>query len=113
MDHLSDACLGKENCELVSSLSEAKAPPAKMARLEQNGSPQGRSRLGSTGTKLTGGSFKPSTHLFKTCHKRGEWNPFAREKPIRACVCVCVCLIHTGAHTVDDCTIFIFISIFI
>ncbi|KAI4879933.1 hypothetical protein NFI96_024541 [Prochilodus magdalenae] len=75
MDHLSDACLGKENCELVSSLSEAKGPPAKLARLEQNGSPQGRSRLGSTGAKLTGASFKPSTHLLKTCHKRGNMLP--------------------------------------
>uniref|UniRef100_A0AAR2J2R1 SATB homeobox 1b n=1 Tax=Pygocentrus nattereri TaxID=42514 RepID=A0AAR2J2R1_PYGNA len=80
MDHLSDACLGKENCELVSSLSEAKPPPAKLARLEQNGSPQGRSRLGSTGAKLAGASFKSSTHLLKTCHKRGmiqvgKWNP--------------------------------------
>ncbi|XP_036414322.1 DNA-binding protein SATB1 isoform X5 [Colossoma macropomum] len=75
MDHLSDACLGKENCELVSSLSEAKPPPAKLARLEQNGSPQGRSRLGSTGAKLTGASFKSSTHLLKTCHKRGNMLP--------------------------------------
>ncbi|KAG7252337.1 hypothetical protein CRUP_024408, partial [Coryphaenoides rupestris] len=54
MDHLSEACLGKENCDLVNSLSEAKAPPAKLARLEQNGSPLGRARLGSTGAKLTG-----------------------------------------------------------
>uniref|UniRef100_A0AAR2LJS1 SATB homeobox 1b n=1 Tax=Pygocentrus nattereri TaxID=42514 RepID=A0AAR2LJS1_PYGNA len=75
MDHLSDACLGKENCELVSSLSEAKPPPAKLARLEQNGSPQGRSRLGSTGAKLAGASFKSSTHLLKTCHKRGNMLP--------------------------------------
>ncbi|XP_066500616.1 SATB homeobox 1b isoform X4 [Hoplias malabaricus] len=75
MDHLSDACLGKENCELVSSLNEAKAPPAKLARLEQNGSPQGRSRLGSTGAKLSGASFKPSTHLLKACHKRGNMLP--------------------------------------
>uniref|UniRef100_A0A3B1JWH1 SATB homeobox 1 n=1 Tax=Astyanax mexicanus TaxID=7994 RepID=A0A3B1JWH1_ASTMX len=75
MDHLSDACLGKENCELVSNLSEAKPPPAKLARLEQNGSPQGRSRLGSTGAKLSGASFKPSTHLLKACHKRGNMLP--------------------------------------
>uniref|UniRef100_A0A4W4DZN4 SATB homeobox 1b n=1 Tax=Electrophorus electricus TaxID=8005 RepID=A0A4W4DZN4_ELEEL len=77
MDHLSDACLGKENCELVGSLSEAKAPPAKLARLEQNGSPQGRARLASAaGAKLSAVGFnKPSTHLLKTCHKRGNMLP--------------------------------------
>ncbi|XP_060756343.1 SATB homeobox 1b isoform X5 [Neoarius graeffei] len=75
MDHLSEACLGKENCELVGGLSDAKGPPAKIARLEQNGSPQGRSRLGSTGAKLSGVAFKPSPHLFKTSHKRGNMLP--------------------------------------
>ncbi|TSK20147.1 DNA-binding protein SATB1 [Bagarius yarrelli] len=75
MDHLSEACLGKENCELVSGLSDAKGPPAKIARLEQNGSPQGRSRLGSTGTKISGVTFKPSPHLLKTSHKRGNMLP--------------------------------------
>lgn len=72
MDHLSEACLGKENCELVGGLNDAKGPPAKIARLEQNGSPLGRSRLGSTGAKLSGVAFKPSPHLLKTSHKRGE-----------------------------------------
>lgn len=72
MDHLSEACLGKENCELVGGLNDSKGPPAKIARLEQNGSPQGRSRLGSTGAKLSGVAFKPSPHLLKTSHKRGE-----------------------------------------
>lgn len=72
MDHLSETCLGKENCELVSGLNDAKGPPAKIARLEQNGSPQGRSRLGSTGAKLSGVAFKPSPHLLKTSHRRGE-----------------------------------------
>lgn len=72
MDHLSESCLGKENCELVGGLNDAKGPPAKIARLEQNGSPQGRSRLGSTGAKLSGVAFKPTPHLLKTSHKRGE-----------------------------------------
>ncbi|XP_028836564.1 SATB homeobox 1b isoform X2 [Denticeps clupeoides] len=75
MEHLSDACMGKENCELVAGMNEAKGPPAKLARLEQNGSPLGRSRLGSTGAKLTGVPFKPSSHLIKTCHKRGNMLP--------------------------------------
>ncbi|KAM9436828.1 SATB homeobox 1b isoform 5-T6 [Clarias gariepinus] len=75
MDHLSEACLGKENCELVGGLNDAKGPPAKIARLEQNGSPQGRSRLGSTGAKLSGVAFKPSPHLLKTSHRRGNMLP--------------------------------------
>ncbi|KAM4600480.1 SATB homeobox 1b isoform 2-T3 [Polymixia lowei] len=75
MEHLSEACLGKENCELVSSMAEAKAPPAKLARLEQNGSPLGRARLGSTGAKLAGVPYKPTGHLLKTCHKKGNMLP--------------------------------------
>uniref|UniRef100_A0A672F461 DNA-binding protein SATB1-like n=1 Tax=Salarias fasciatus TaxID=181472 RepID=A0A672F461_SALFA len=75
MDHLSEACLGKENSELVSSMAEAKAPPAKLPRLEQNGSPLGRARLGSTGAKLAGVPYKPAGHLLKTCHKRGNMLP--------------------------------------
>ncbi|MBN3316341.1 SATB1 protein, partial [Atractosteus spatula] len=70
MDHLSDPCHGKENCELPNSIGDPKAPPTKIARLEQNGSPLGRSRLGSTGAKLAGVSLKPGGHLMKTCHKR-------------------------------------------
>ncbi|MFT7811418.1 DNA-binding protein SATB1 isoform X1 [Arapaima gigas] len=75
MDHLSDPCLGKENTELPSSIGEPKGPPAKMARLEQNGSPLGRARLGSTGAKLSGVSLKPSGHLLKSFHKRGNMLP--------------------------------------
>ncbi|XP_029928045.1 SATB homeobox 1b isoform X1 [Myripristis murdjan] len=75
MEHLSETCLGKENCELVNNMAEAKAPPAKLARLEQNGSPLGRARLGSTGAKLSGVPYKPSSHLLKTCHKKGNMLP--------------------------------------
>lgn len=57
---------------MVNSLNDSKAPPAKLARLEQNGSPLGRSRLGSTGAKLAGVPFKPPGHHLKACHKRGE-----------------------------------------
>ncbi|XP_056142047.1 DNA-binding protein SATB1 [Lampris incognitus] len=75
MEHLSETCIGKENCDLVNSMAEAKAPPAKLARLEQNGSPLGRARLGSTGTKLAGVPYKSSAHLLKTCHKKGNMLP--------------------------------------
>uniref|UniRef100_A0A3B4XGC8 SATB homeobox 1 n=1 Tax=Seriola lalandi dorsalis TaxID=1841481 RepID=A0A3B4XGC8_SERLL len=75
MEHLSEACLGKENSELVNSMAEAKAPPAKLPRLEQNGSPLGRARLGSTGAKLAGVPYKPPGHLLKPCHKRGNMLP--------------------------------------
>ncbi|XP_076136918.1 SATB homeobox 1b isoform X14 [Alosa pseudoharengus] len=76
MEHLGETCLGKENCELVAAgLGEAKGPPAKLARLEQNGSPLGRSRLGSSGAKLGGVPFKPSSHLLKACHKKGNMLP--------------------------------------
>ncbi|CAI5661805.1 SATB homeobox 1b isoform X6 [Oreochromis niloticus] len=75
MEHLSETCLGKENSELVNSMAEAKAPPAKLPRLEQNGSPLGRARLGSTGTKLGGVPYKPTSHLLKTCHKKGNMLP--------------------------------------
>ncbi|KAK7158361.1 hypothetical protein R3I93_009542 [Phoxinus phoxinus] len=75
MEHLSETCLGKENCEMVNSLNDTKAPPAKLARLEQNGSPLGRSRLGSTGAKLAGVPFKPPGHHLKACHKRGNMLP--------------------------------------
>uniref|UniRef100_A0A3P9N8B6 DNA-binding protein SATB1-like n=1 Tax=Poecilia reticulata TaxID=8081 RepID=A0A3P9N8B6_POERE len=76
MDHLSESCLGKENSELVvGGLAEAKAPPAKLPRLEQNGSPLGRARLGSAGAKLAGVPYKPAGHLLKACHKRGNMLP--------------------------------------
>ncbi|XP_061676098.1 SATB homeobox 1b isoform X2 [Syngnathoides biaculeatus] len=75
MDHLSETCLGKENAELVNSIAEGKPPPAKLPRMEQNGSPLGRARLGSTGAKLAGLPYKPANHLLKTCHKRGNMLP--------------------------------------
>ncbi|XP_016408785.1 DNA-binding protein SATB1-like [Sinocyclocheilus rhinocerous] len=75
MEHLSETCQGKENCEMVNNLNDTKAPPAKMARLEQNGSPLGMSRLGSTGAKLSGVHFKPPGHHLKACHKRGNMLP--------------------------------------
>ncbi|KAL4646871.1 DNA-binding protein SATB1-like isoform X3 [Arapaima gigas] len=75
MDHLSEACLGKENSDLTSSIGDPKGPPTKIARLEQNGSPLGRARLGSAGAKMSGVPLKPSGHILKTCHKRGNMLP--------------------------------------
>ncbi|MEQ2175392.1 hypothetical protein GOODEAATRI_017503 [Goodea atripinnis] len=69
-----EAVTHRPNCIklVVGGLSEAKAPPAKLPRLEQNGSPLGRARLGSAGAKLAGVPYKPAGHLLKACHKRGS-----------------------------------------
>ncbi|MGH0128930.1 UNVERIFIED_CONTAM: hypothetical protein FKN15_064059 [Acipenser sinensis] len=75
MDHLSDSGHGKDNCEMLNNIGDPKGPPAKIARLEQNGSPLGRGRLGSTGAKLPGVCLKPAGHLMKTWHKRGNMLP--------------------------------------
>ncbi|TRY95978.1 hypothetical protein DNTS_005875 [Danionella cerebrum] len=75
MEHLSETCLVKENCDLVNSLGDTKGPPAKLARLEQNGSPPSRSRLGSTGAKLSSLPFKPPGQHPRACHKRGNMLP--------------------------------------
>uniref|UniRef100_A0A3B3ZZ61 Uncharacterized protein n=1 Tax=Periophthalmus magnuspinnatus TaxID=409849 RepID=A0A3B3ZZ61_9GOBI len=75
MEHLSETCLGKENSELQNGPSTPSGPPAKLPRLEQNGSPLGRARLGSNGAKLSGIPYKPSSHLLKSCHKRGNMLP--------------------------------------
>ncbi|XP_055019654.1 DNA-binding protein SATB1 [Boleophthalmus pectinirostris] len=55
--------------------SAPSGPPAKLPRLEQNGSPLGRARLASNGAKLSGIPYKPSNHLLKSCHKRGNMLP--------------------------------------
>ncbi|XP_058866758.1 DNA-binding protein SATB1-like isoform X4 [Acipenser ruthenus] len=75
MDHLSDSGHGKDNCEMLNNIGDPKGPPAKIARLEQNGSPLGVGRLGSTGAKLPGVCLKPAGHLMKTWHKRGNMLP--------------------------------------
>ncbi|XP_033855983.3 DNA-binding protein SATB1-like isoform X1 [Acipenser ruthenus] len=75
MDHLSDSGHGKDNCEMLNNIGDPKGPPAKIARLEQNGSPLGRGRLGSTGAKIPGVCLKPAGHLMKTWHKRGNMLP--------------------------------------
>lgn len=72
MDHLNEATQGKEHSEMSNNVSDTKGPPAKIARLEQNGSPLGRGRLGSTGGKMQGVPLKHSGHLMKTNLRKGK-----------------------------------------
>ncbi|KAF7238274.1 DNA-binding protein SATB1 [Varanus komodoensis] len=75
MDHLNETTQGKEHSEMSNNVSDPKGPPAKIARLEQNGSPLGRGRLGSTGTKMQGVPLKHSGHLMKTHTRKGTMLP--------------------------------------
>ncbi|KAM5280431.1 DNA-binding protein SATB1 isoform 3-T3 [Ctenodactylus gundi] len=75
MDHLNEATQGKEHSEMSNNVSDPKGPPAKIARLEQNGSPLGRGRLGSTGAKMQGVPLKHSSHLMKTNLRKGTMLP--------------------------------------
>lgn len=72
MDHLNEATQGKEHSEMSNNVTDPKGPPAKIARLEQNGSPLGRGRLGSTGAKMQGVPLKHSGHLMKTNLRKGK-----------------------------------------
>ena len=73
MDHLNEATQGKEHSEMSNNVSDPKGPPAKIARLEQNGSPLGRGRLGSTGAKMQGVPLKHSGHLMKSNLRKGKY----------------------------------------
>lgn len=73
MDHLNEATQGKEHSEMSNNVNDPKGPPAKIARLEQNGSPLGRGRLGSTGAKMQGVPLKHSSHLMKTNLRKGKY----------------------------------------
>ncbi|KAM6176323.1 DNA-binding protein SATB1 isoform 5-T5 [Erethizon dorsatum] len=75
MDHLNETTQGKEHSEMSNNVSDPKGPPAKIARLEQNGSPLGRGRLGSTGAKMQGVPLKHSGHLMKTNLRKGTMLP--------------------------------------
>lgn len=75
MDHLNEATQGKEHSEMSNNVSDPKGPPAKIARLEQNGSPLGRGRLGSTGAKMQGVPLKHSGHLMKANLRKGKYLP--------------------------------------
>ncbi|XP_045017815.1 DNA-binding protein SATB1 isoform X2 [Bubalus bubalis] len=75
MDHLNETTQGKEHSEMSNNVSDPKGPPAKIARLEQNGSPLGRGRLGSTGAKMQGVPLKHSGHLMKSNLRKGTMLP--------------------------------------
>ncbi|XP_072507330.1 DNA-binding protein SATB1 isoform X2 [Notamacropus eugenii] len=75
MDHLNETTQGKEHSEMSNNVGDPKGPPAKIARLEQNGSPLGRGRLGSTGAKMQGVPLKHSGHLMKTNIRKGTMLP--------------------------------------
>lgn len=81
MDHLNEATQGKEHSEMSNNVSDPKGPPAKIARLEQNGSPLGRGRLGSTGAKMQGVPLKHSGHLMKSTLRKGK---YSQAKPWKA-----------------------------
>lgn len=74
MDHLNETTQGKEHSEMSNNVSDPKGPPAKIARLEQNGSPLGRGRLGSTGAKMQGVPLKHSGHLMKSNLRKGKYS---------------------------------------
>ncbi|XP_055512501.1 DNA-binding protein SATB1-like isoform X2 [Leucoraja erinacea] len=65
MEKPSETVQVKENSEKSNNLIDPKSPPAKIPRLEQNGSLSTRSRLGSMGAKVTGGSPKHMGQLVK------------------------------------------------
>lgn len=86
MDHLNEATQGKEHSEMSNNVSDPKGPPAKIARLEQNGSPLGRGRLGSTGAKMQGVPLKHSGHLMKTNLRKGNYFQAKSWKAVSPCV---------------------------
>lgn len=86
MDHLNEATQGKEHSEMSNNVSDPKGPPAKIARLEQNGSPLGRGRLGSTGAKMQGVPLKHSGHLMKTNLRKGKYFRAKSWKATSPCV---------------------------
>uniref|UniRef100_A0A803YBE2 SATB homeobox 1 n=1 Tax=Meleagris gallopavo TaxID=9103 RepID=A0A803YBE2_MELGA len=101
MDHLNEATQGKEHSEMSNNVSDPKGPPAKIARLEQNGSPLGRGRLGSTGTKMQGVPLKHSGHLMKTNIRKGNTFLILHLRNMNYNIC-------GGKHTFVDSTSFIF-----
>lgn len=86
MDHLNEAPQGKEHSDMSNNVSDPKGPPAKIARLEQNGSPLGRGRLGSTGAKMQGVPLKHSGHLMKTNLRKGKYLRARSWKAASPCV---------------------------
>ncbi|XP_069068173.1 DNA-binding protein SATB1 isoform X2 [Pleurodeles waltl] len=75
MEHSNDTTQGIEHSEMSNNVSDPQAPAAKIARLEQNGSPLGRGRLGSAGAKMQGVPLKHSAHMMKTHIRKGNMLP--------------------------------------
>ncbi|XP_067867977.1 DNA-binding protein SATB1-like isoform X1 [Heterodontus francisci] len=75
MEKPSETVQVKENSEKNNNLIDPKGPPAKIPRLDQNGSLSTRSRLGSMGAKVTGGSLKHTGQLVKIGNKKGNMLP--------------------------------------
>uniref|UniRef100_UPI00398F3FCF DNA-binding protein SATB1-like isoform X3 n=1 Tax=Pristiophorus japonicus TaxID=55135 RepID=UPI00398F3FCF len=75
MDKPSETVQVKENSEKNNNLIDPKGPPAKIPRLEQNGSLSTCSRLGSMGAKVTGGLLKHTGQLVKIGNKKGNMLP--------------------------------------
>ncbi|MEE6466037.1 hypothetical protein FKM82_006803 [Ascaphus truei] len=75
MDHSNETTQGIEHSEMSNNVNDPNGPPAKIARLEQNGSPLGRVRLGSTGGKMQGVPLKNAAHMMKTNIRKGNMLP--------------------------------------
>ncbi|XP_069814795.1 DNA-binding protein SATB1 isoform X1 [Dendropsophus ebraccatus] len=75
MDHSNETTQGIEHSEMSNNVSDPKGPPAKIARLEQNGSPLGRGRIGSTGAKMQGVPLRHSTHMMRSGTRKGNMLP--------------------------------------
>ncbi|XP_068092208.1 DNA-binding protein SATB1 isoform X2 [Hyperolius riggenbachi] len=75
MDHSNEKTQGIEHSEMSNNVSDPKGPPAKIARLEQNGSPLGRGRIGSIGAKMQGVPLRHSAHMMRTSIRKGNMLP--------------------------------------
>ncbi|XP_044149597.1 DNA-binding protein SATB1 isoform X1 [Bufo gargarizans] len=75
MDHSNETTQGIEHSEMSNNVSDPKGPPAKIARLEQNGSPLGRGRIGSTGGKMQGVPLRHSAHMMRSSIRKGNMLP--------------------------------------
>ncbi|XP_018122928.1 DNA-binding protein SATB1 isoform X3 [Xenopus laevis] len=76
MDHSNETTQGIEHSEMSNNVNDPKGPPAKIACLEQNGSPLGgRARLGSTGGKMHGVPLRHSSQLLRTNIRKGNMIP--------------------------------------
>ncbi|XP_072364848.1 DNA-binding protein SATB1-like isoform X1 [Scyliorhinus torazame] len=65
----------KENSEKNNNVIDPKGTPAKIPRLDQNGSLSIRNRLGSMGAKVTGVSLKHTGQLVKIGYNKGNMLP--------------------------------------